>query len=332
MKALRRAGWAVSVVPEWEYIPLKWGAFSMRALGRLIRPVAVREFNKALISEVCQSRADMFLSFKGMFVTAEAVKVIRAQGCFAYCFFPDNSFFAHGPWLPHALPEYDWVYSAKSFGLRDLREQLGMERTSLLLHGFDPDLHRPLELTPADLDEFEADVSFIGTWSPKKERYLAVLATSRPDLRLRIWGAYWDKARSQPLKKVVRAARPLLGDSYVRAICASKINLGILSERRKRSSADDQITSRTFHIPASGGFLLHERTPEVLNVLKENVEIGCFGDEEEIVAAVEHWLEQPSQRVAVAEAGYQAVVASHSWDQRIGVILRDHAHRRDRVV
>jgi len=273
----------------------------------------------------------MFLAFKGMFVAAEVIREVREQGTLAYCFFPDNSFFAHGHWLPRALPEYDWIYTAKSFGLKDLRERLGMERASLLLHGFDPDLHRPVDLTPEDLEEFGADVSFIGTWSPKKERYLAALAAARPYLKLRVWGASWSNVQSQGLKEFVRRARPLLGDSYVRAICASKINLGILSERRKGSSADDQITSRTFHIPASGGFLLHERTAEVTSFLKENVEIGCFGDEAEMVAAVGRWLGEPALREAVAVAGHRAVIASHSWDQRINVILRDHARRRSNV-
>lgn len=331
MKALRRAGWAVSVVPEWEYVPVKWGGFAMRVLGHVLRARAVGEFNRALVAEAREVGADLLLAFKGMFVTAEALCAVRAQGTLAYCFYPDNSFWAHGPWLPRALPHYDWVYSAKSFGLRDLREQLGMEKASLLLHGFDRDLHRPLPLTAADAEAFGADVSFIGTWSPKKERYLAALAAARPDVKLRVWGAYWKNARSRALARQVQAARPLHGEDYVRAICASKINLGILSERRQGSSDDDRITSRTFHIPASGGFLLHERTPEVVATLEEDVEIGCFGDAADMVAAVGRWLDAPGRREAVATAGRRAVVTSHSWDQRVSEILRDHALRRGRA-
>lgn len=328
MKALRRAGWAVTVVPEWEYVPVKWRSFSMRALGRLTRARAVLEFNRALVAAVRETRADLLLTFKGMFVSAGALREIRSLGTLAYCFFPDNSFRAHGPWLPRALPLYDWVYTAKSFGLKDMSEQLGIDRASLLLHGFDPDLHHPLDLGADDLEELGADVSFIGTWSPKKERILAALAAARPDVSLRVWGSYWEKARSPALSAALRSARPLLGDDYVRAICASKINLGILSERREGSSSDDQITSRTFHIPSSGAFLLHERTPEVTAILEEDIEIGCFGDESEMIAAVDRWLADPAARNAVAAAGHRAVVAAHSWDQRIETILRDHARRR----
>ena len=328
MKALRRAGWVVSVVPEWEYIPVKAATFSMRAIGRLVRPLAVREFNNALASEARACRADLLLVFKGRFVSADALRAITTGGTLAYCFFPDNSFRAHGPYLPVALPLYDWVYTAKSFGLRDMKEQLGLTNTSLLLHGFDADLHRPVPLTPDDQCEFGADVSFIGTWSRKKERYLSALAAARPELKLRIWGASWTNCRSATLRDLANAAVTVVGERYVRAIRASKINLAILSERRGGSSSDDQITSRTFHIPASGGFMLHERTPEVLGVLRENLEIGCFGDEMEMISAVDQWLAQPEEREAVAAAGHRAVVECHSWDDRIRIIVEDHNQRR----
>jgi hypothetical protein len=328
MKALRRAGWMVSVVPEWEYVPVNWQARATRAIARAVRHLAVGEFNDALVKEVRATRPEFLLVFKGRFVSAEALRAIRAGGTLAYCFFPDNSFRTHGQYLPQALPEYDWVYTTKSFGLRDMKDQLGITKASLLLHGFDPDLHRPVMLTPDDEREFGADVSFIGTWSPKKERYLSALVAARPEVKLRIWGASWTSSRSSILRDAARAAVPVVGERYVRAIIASKINLAILSERRTGASSDDQITSRTFHIPASGGFMLHERTPEVTATLRENMEVGCFANETEMIESVDRWLTRPDERRAAAMAGHRAVVAAHSWDQRIRGILSDHEGRR----
>jgi spore maturation protein CgeB len=328
MKALRRAEWMVSVVPEWEHVPVRWNSFAMRALGRCIRHPATQEFNGALVNEVRASRADLLLVFKGRFVSPDALRAIRTNGTLAYCFFPDNSFRAHGRYLPTALPEYDWVYTAKSFGLRDMKEQLGVTTASLLLHGFDPDLHCAGPVTADDEMDFGADVSFIGTWSPKKEKYLSALASARPHLKMRIFGGSWTNARAASLRTAVSISGPIHGQAYVRAIRVSKINLAILSERRDGSSADDQITSRTFHIPASGAFMLHERTPEVLATLREDAEVGCFGDEAEMISAVDRWLARPEDREAVAAAGHRAVLRSHSWDHRIRVILDDHSKRR----
>jgi hypothetical protein len=328
MKALRRTGWMVSVVPEWEYVPLKWQALPARVIARALRFCAVREFNRALVREVQTIRPDFLLVFKGRFVSADALRAVRSTGTLAYCFFPDNSFRAHGNYLSAALREYDWIYTSKSFGLRDMKEQLGVVNASLLLHGYDRDLHRRLALTAEDMAEFGADASFIGNWSPKKELYLARLTEAFPSLKLKIWGPAWANARSPALHEMVKASRPIVGEEYVRAIHASKINIAILSERRTGSSADDQITSRTFHIPACGGFMLHERTPEVTATLKEGIEVACFRDVSELISSVTYWIDRSEQRQTLAAAGHSAVAAAHSWDHRIAVILREHALRR----
>ncbi len=37
---------------------------------------------------------------------------------------PDVSFFAHGPSIPRAVPHYDWIFTTKSFGLADLEGEI----------------------------------------------------------------------------------------------------------------------------------------------------------------------------------------------------------------
>ena len=41
------------------------------------------------------------------------------------------------------------------------------------------------------------------------------------------------------------------------------------------SSEGDRTTTRTFEIPASGGFMLHERNEEVLSLYREGSEINA---------------------------------------------------------
>lgn len=328
MKALRRTGWSVEVVAEWEFIPVRWRAPGMRVVGRMVRAAAVREFNAHLAAAARDLRPEMLLVFKGMFVRADTIDALRRLGIRSYCFYPDVSFRTHGPYLPAALPRYDWVFTTKSFGLRDLREQLHITRASKLDHAFDPDLHRPIRLTQDDIARYQCDVSFIGTWSPKKERLLASLVSARPKLRLRVWGDQWGRANAAgPLAKHIEH-RTVVGGEYVRAIAASAINLGILSEERLGSSAGDQITSRTFHMPACGGFMLHERTDEVLNIFADGSSIVCFGDDAEMIERVDEYLAAPGQRHEIAERGRRVVESKHSWDARIQDILALHDGRQ----
>ena len=325
MKALRRAGWSVQVVPEWESVPVRWESTVMRALGRALRPLAVVEFNRRLLQEAERTAAEMLLVFKGTFVRGETLDQLRARDVRSFCFYPDVSFRTHGPYLPEALPRYDWIFTTKSFGILDLQSQLGVRHVSLVRHAFDPDLHRPTSPTPSDIERYGCDVSFIGTWSPKKERMLRELHARLPNVRMRIWGAQWTASNRRRGLETVVQGRPVEGEEYVRAIAASKINLCILSEPRVGSSAGDQVTSRTFHIPACGGFMLHERTAELREVLREPHEVACFAGVDELIAQVEHYLADDAQRASIASRGRERVESAHSWDHRIREIL-DHAH------
>jgi len=328
MKALRRTGWSVDVAAEWEFIPVRWRTTGMRVVGRIIRAAAVREFNAHLATVARDVRPEMLLVFKGTFVQAETIDFLRRLGVRAYCFYPDVSFRTHGPYLPTALPRYDWVFTTKSFGLHDLRDQIGMTRASRIDHAFDPDLHRPVRLTPDDIARYQCDISFIGTWSPKKEKVLTALAAARPNVRLRVWGDQWDRANAAgPLAKHIEY-RAVVGAEYVRAIAASAINLGILSERRRGSSNGDQITSRTFHVPACGGFLLHERTDEVLHIFAHESSIVCYGDDAEMIQRIDEYLNAPDRRHAIADCGRRTVESKHSWDARIQEILALHDAQR----
>jgi hypothetical protein len=321
MKALRRAGWSVQVVPEWEFVPVRWRGPAMRALGRAVRRAAVTQFNDALVKAAERHAAELLLVFKGMFVSAAAVRAVRALGARVYCFFPDVSTRTHGPWLPRTLPEYDIVFTTKSFGIDDLRS-LGVRHPQLLLHAFDSDLHRPIPLSDEDCARYGCDVSFIGTWSPKKERYLEALAQDR-SLALRVWGAQWHRARARSLRPAI-AGSAVDGEEYVRAIRASSINLALLSEQRPGASGGDRITSRTFHIPASGGFMLHERTEELLALFEEERSVACFASPDEMAAQTHRWLADREGRRCMATAGSALVRAAHSWDHRIAQLLAHH--------
>ena len=325
MTALRRKGWNVTDFAQREYVPLRWRSRAMKAAGKLLRAGAARELNRAILSAARHGRPEIFLAFKGTYVFASTLKQLQAQGVRTYCVYPDVSFRVHGPYIPKALPCYDWVFTTKTFGIEDMREQLGMTRTSFILHAADPDLHRPVPLTADDSNQFGCDASFIGTWSPKKEAMLTQLVEQLPGLQLRVFGSQWDRVGTDsPLSPHIMG-RPVYTLDYVKAILASKINIAILSEARQGASAGDQITSRTFHIPASGGFMLHERTDEVLQVFEEGKHMACFSDAAELTDKIRYYLEHDEKRAQIVAAGHEETAAKHTWDQRIEAILTKHA-------
>lgn len=301
VRALRRAGHSVRTVPSENYVPGKWHSRPLRAVRRLLEPVLVREYTEALLREARQFRPHLFFVYKGHYVTAEAVRALRGLGAVAVNIYPDVSFLAHGRYLPKALPAYDWVFTTKSFGLADMERQLGIRSASFLPHGYDPEVHRPVELAADEPEKYACEASFVGTWSPKKQRFLEHLVARLPELRLRIWGEQWQPAQATLGRWLQN--QPVFGLEYAKAIVASEVNLAILSEIRRGASSGDQITSRTFHIPGCGGFLLHERTEELAAHFQEGAECGAFADPEELAEKVRYFLAHPAERRAIAEAG-----------------------------
>jgi hypothetical protein len=335
--ALLRAGTWAAAISEHEYVPLEWKSRSIRLLGRLLRGPAVAEFNNRLLKAAEDLNPNVLLAVKGTFVKPATLRRLRETGIACYCFYPDVTLLGHGGYLPEAIREYDWVFTTKSFGVKDL-EAFGQKNSSFLPHAYDPVVHQPRKPTPELVKDLGCDLSFIGTWSAKKQRILEQFVSMRPHVSVKIWGNYWQRLpRSSPLCS--RATfKPITGIGYASAISCSKINLGLLSERWAGASSGDLITSRTFHIPACGGLLLHERTADLLQFFEEGISCMCFEGVEELANKVDQLLPDEGLRTRIARRGREVVIASHSWDHRIRTILDHHlansrpACKRSRVV
>jgi spore maturation protein CgeB len=320
VRAFRRAGHSVvAVSPDW-FVPRGWRPFGLRALRRALTPVLVREYNAALVAAARAQRPDLFFVFKGTYVTGETVSTLRAGGAVAINFFPDISFLDHGPWIPKAVPHYDWIFTTKSFGIDELRTTLGFERASFLPHAFDPEIHAPIRLSASDTDRLGCDISFIGSWSPKKESLLAYVAQSLPHRTIRIWGENWGRSRGLPGSVI--EGHPVFGTEYAKAIRASKVCLALLHEATASARSGDLMTARTFEIPAAGGFMLHERNEEVARHFKVGRECAVFDGAEDLVAKIEHYVARPDERAQIAEGGRRrSLISGYSVDRRVEQIL-----------
>jgi len=259
--------------------------------------------------------------FKGNYVHMETVRKIKSRGYWIANFYPDVSFLCHKSVDIGTFRHYDHIFTTKSFGVKDFADRLGISNTSVLAHGFDPWVHRPFR---QQLDEVnKVDVSFIGTWSPHKQNYLQYLCSCLPEISLKIWGDQWERSSAFPNPNSI-VGYGVLGDFYALAISSSKINLGLLSEKRFGASSGDQVTSRTFHIPASGGFLLHQRTPEVSGFYEEGKEMACFDSPEELVDKVRYYLANDKERQDIANAGHNRCVLENSLAMRAAKIIEKY--------
>lgn len=326
--ALGRAGHEVKLVADEGYGAPGWRHPALRASRRLLRPLIARDMSRAIMHQLKMFAPHLLLVYKGVFVTPEVLRTARNLGTVSVNIWPDVSTMTHGPWPPRSLPHYDWVFTTKAFGLEDMKRLHGVTNASMLPHGYDPAVHHVPQLSAIDRLRFSCDISFIGTWSPKKEELLLAVHHAMPGCDLRIWGSQWNRANSLLHAYIQDSA--IYGLDYARAIHASRINLGLLSEARPGASSGDRLTSRSFHIPACGGFMLHERTSELSHYFLEGEECACFSDGDELAAKIALYLNMPRQRHQIASAGHQRCQTSdYSIDDRAKVVIEKLHELRD---
>jgi hypothetical protein len=316
--ALRRLGCDVTDIDAQTIIP-QWRQRSNRAIARLLQPCIVREYNQLILERASQIRPDILLAFKGTAVTATTLSKLRSSGIALYNYFPDTIPSEQGSTLAEAIREYDCVFYTKKFWSANPPEGLGKRPLVFLPHGYDPEVHRVLELDARDISELTHDVTVVASHTLYKERLLRELVRLMPDLDLHIYGERWtDPPRAPELRRHIRGMA-LTGTTYAKAIGAARINLAITSWTGRIEV--DETTTRTFEIPACGGFMLHERTSELLELYEESKEVGCFGSVEELASKIEYYLAHPEERDAVARAGHARCAPAYSYDQRMKQFL-----------
>jgi spore maturation protein CgeB len=321
--ALRRLGCDVLDIDIQTFIP-NASLFSSRVARRLWWSRLVDELNLSILRTAGSFRPDILVAFKGNYIDRRTLRSLRANGIPLYNYFPDTSAFNHGKWLPRSLPEYDCVFYTKRFWYADVAKKLDLKAAQFLPHGYDQELHRPMELDARDIVDYRCDVSFIAHHSRYKENYLEGLIRLRPNLNLCIWGIGWtERCESTEVRRYIKGF-PLLGERYPRAIQCARINLALMNGPVTGASSADLTTSRTYTIPATGGFMLHERNSEILELYKEYEEIACFDCVEELADKIDYFLAHPAERESIARAGHARCVPAYSYDNRMAEILSWH--------
>ena len=106
--------------------------------------------------------------------------------------------------------------------------------------------------------------------------------------------------------------------NYPQTIFKSKINLNFL-----RKINDDVITSRSLEIPASGGFMLAERTEAQTKIFQERIEADYFSSKEELLKKILYYLSNEKIRKRVEKKGYNKCIKSqYSMISQMQMILK----------
>lgn len=274
------------------------------------RPFHMRRFGRMANAECSRFSSGILISTGAAPLTAEVLRRLRAAGIRTINYSTDD------PWNPtqrsawhlKALPEYDVVFTPRRANLMDFRA-LGCADTRYLPFAFDDDIFGPSQPPPPALGH---DLLFVGGADRDRVDFVSGIMKTGPSPAL--VGAYWERypeTRASNLgQKSPEALRALTA--------AATVNLCLV----RRANRDGHVM-RSFEIPAVGGFMLAEDTPEHRDLFGPEGQCTLYFTTPESAAQKARWaLDHPEERRRMAQAAHCLVTTGgHTYRDRLQHML-----------
>jgi spore maturation protein CgeB len=316
-EGFRQAGWAVREVDLKHYRIPPVGGRALSIVSRLAHRMTREAYLRKVLEECRTLKPDIFLTIKGMGMTAELLRRIKETGARTVMYYPDYHFDYAGVSID-SFGEYDLFVTTKTFQRQYLEGLIGGERVAYVPHGYVPAVHRPIFDEVAE-DGFRVDVLYPGNHSAYKQKWLESTLAGMQDLSVEIVGNRWrENVSSGPLAHCIMTGERI-GVGYVAAIQTARINVAI-HHGPAASGWEDLVSTRTFEIPACKGFMLHIDNSEVRELYTPGVEIDVFSDPEELADKMRFYLARPELRAEMINRAYKRSVPAYSYSSRVAAI------------
>jgi len=321
------------LVPPPEKLPSKvWQKLMARPPSRV-----VIRLNEVIVGQAREFRPDFTFYIQARYVLPETLEETARYG-------PNLGYFNDDMFNPRnqsftffeAIKRLDCILTTKSYNVPEFHAA-GAPLALCIPNAYDPKIHHPVDVSPEERAYYEGEVAFLGTFRQERADFLARLAGVLGDIRLNVWGGGWNKMtrldfilywkRWSRLRRRVRL-KELWCAEMGKAIQSNKICLGLLYHANR-----DLHTSRSFEIPACGGFMLAERTDEHRMYFEEDKEAVYFSSFEEMLDKIRYYLAHEEERRRIAAAGYQrCVCSSYRYVDRAVFAIEQFQHLRETAV
>jgi spore maturation protein CgeB len=312
-EGFRNLGWDVTQVDPREHF-IMGRTKPLRFAARFLAKQSQKSFNRAIIHGANIANPSLFLTIKGNYVTSDTLRILRSKKISTAVYYPDFHFDHPGIEID-SFTEYDNFITTKSFQIEYLKNLLGADRVHLVHHGYTPLVHRPRYESMQDTD-YVADVLYVGNYSPYKQIWIEHIIRNLPDVRLMIVGNGWSKPAAGFPSHVTVIGHHIVGDGFARLLQSARVNIAVHFGPMGPNKWEDFVSTRTFQIPASKGFMLHVDNAEIHSLFEAGSEIDVFSNADELCAKIQHYLARPDLRTEMIEAAYRRCVPLYSYDAR----------------
>jgi spore maturation protein CgeB len=262
-------------------------------------PVDLSFFNYRFLKEIIFNQYDYIIIIKGNNILPITILITK----FLFPKIPivswslDNMIKKHNSslYFKHSIPLYDIVFTTKTNTIEQFIN-LKAKRVEYITQAFSRFEH----YSDQYFKDYDFGILFIG--SPEKDRIEKLLFLSDKNILVNIFGNGWEKFNLQNHSNIIINNKELVGEDYRKAIRSSSITLNFL-----RKINDDLHTSRTFEIPACGGFMISERSSEHSDFFVEDKEAVYFDDARELYEKITYYINNEKNRNEIRINGYKKV-------------------------
>jgi spore maturation protein CgeB len=254
----------------------KLRSITARVFWRLRFPLDSGRENEVLESIARKHRPEIIFVDNSKVIRRRTLRRLRHIGVARLVYYsPDDLMLKTSLQLRSSFPEWDIVFTTKTFNVKELAEY-GVRHPTLVGKAYDP--HGDVPMAPADVGaEYEAfDAVFVGTYEEERCRSINQLAEA--GIKVLVYGS--DKGGWLPrhLRASVELRPSIFGREYRAAWHRGKVALCFL-----RKLSRDSITQRTMEIAAMGRPMLAEKTLEHDAHFVDGLEYVGFRDDRELV-------------------------------------------------
>jgi spore maturation protein CgeB len=181
--------------------------------------------------------------------------------------------------------------------------------------------YRPIPMRGHRAEFLSGSVVFIGTINPARKDVLERIA----DQDLKIWAPQrspwggWLESGSLLEKAYQKGC--VYGEELVQIYSSAAVVIDIHFLFSTLAPIPN-VTLRVFEVPAAGGFVLTNNSPQLATLFTVDEEIVTYGSADELREKAVFYRTHPAERKRIAEKGRERVLRDHTFKHRLETIFR----------
>jgi spore maturation protein CgeB len=223
----------------------------------------------------------------------------------------------HLPYWQDIAPAYDWFFHIQPGEFEEKLNEIGCRHHAFVQTGCDPDVHRPVDLTPEEEDLYGCDISFAGAGYYNRRQLFKGLT----DYDFKLWGVNWTDR--DLIRLLPEGEKRFDSEVFMKIAAGTKINLNLHSSTSHEgvNPECDAINPRVFEIAAAGGFQVCDPCIGLDRHFDFETELPVYRNLKELRECIDYYLAHPEERRAIADRARKRAIEEHTYENRARQML-----------